>query len=377
MKKLGVYITVLLLLSGIANANYYNDWYFKNEAGTQVTQVKMIGWRCEPKNSPTCASVKRTIPFTIQTTPLTSGTTNHIKSEFTAATSVPEYFIVYAYHPDYQLIAYSGWEFSTYSGIPLKASTRNENFLKKDNCKADFTLNIQSCAEAGMPLSILTDTELSASTASAFIINTFYWPPELDAWRDISTKVTATVKKQGTTTNVYSSEDTKKIYAGTTKDFSFLWQTSKNTLPGNYIITMKSYVTDQKCDQTNDVVTTVTQTVNIAESLDGCVAQVQNFRLEPTSPAPGTQVLIKGERLHTYQDWSWDETTTACTAGNAQLISGAYLDTAYTLKIKQGSTVIKTQTGTLPKNTQTYNTYKAFQIPWTPTAAQCGSYEQN
>jgi len=228
-----------------------------------------------------------------------------------------------------------------------------------------------------MPISILTDTELNAETASAFTPTPgIYFPPELNAWRDISTKVTATVKKQGTTTNVFTDEDTKNIYAGTTEDFSFLWQTSKNTLPGNYVITMKSFVTDLKCDQSNDVVTTVTNTVNIAKSLDGCVAQVQNFMLEPVSPTPNTQVLFKGEHKHTYQDWDWDETLTACTAGNAQLISGAYLPVTYSLVIKKqpANTVVETLTGTLTPNSGGYDTFKAFSIPWTPTAAQCGEF---
>jgi hypothetical protein len=138
---------------------------------------------------------------------------------------------------------------------------------------------------------------------------------------------------------------------------------------------MQSFVTDPKCDQTNSQTTTNNYEVNIAASLDGCVAQVQNFRLDPVSPAPNTAVLFKGEHLHTYQDWSWDETTTACTAGNANLETGAYLPITYSLVVKKKPTniIIKTLTGNLPANTG-YTDFKAFETSWTPTAADCGEF---
>ena len=373
MKKRVMFIFMCLCLIFSVQGKLITPWVFTTERSDTV-QVTAIWVACTDadckhiKSSPT-SNIWTPNPKTLQTSNTLTEILPHCpETNF----GYKYYFAAQGYLIETVPVSTYTCYYQTYTYPQSKI-----NFVSQDNCKSDFTLQVQSCAEAGMPLSILTDTKLSASTESGFKPDPgIYFPPELNAWRDISTKVTATVKKQGTTTNVYSSEDTKKIYAGTTEDFSFLWQTSKNTLPGNYIITMKSFVTDPKCDQTNDVVTTVTQTVNIAESLDGCVAQVQNFRLDPVSPTPANQVLIKGDHLHTYQDWSWDETTTACTAGNAKLLAGAYLPVAYSLKIKQqpSNTVVKTLTGSLPTNSGTYNTYKAFQIPWTPTAAQCGSF---
>jgi hypothetical protein len=89
---------------------------------------------------------------------------------------------------------------------------------------------------------------------------------------------------------------------------------------------------------------------------------------------PDAQVLFKGEHLHTYQDWSWDETLTECNAGNAHLVTGAYLPVSYTVQIKQGSAVIDTLSGNLPANTGSYSAFKAFSIPWTPNSDQCGAF---
>ena len=190
MYKRGLFILIFLINIIAVFANYYDDWYFYNEWNDPIKNVEMIGWRCDPKDSNVCKNVDRTIPFTIQSMPVSSGNTNHIQVEYTAATSIPEYFIVYIYHNEYQAGFFSGWEFDTYSGLPLEGWTYDEILFKKDNCEATFTPKITSCAEAGLPLSILTDTNLNADTASAFTPSNVYWPPELQAWREVRTKMT-------------------------------------------------------------------------------------------------------------------------------------------------------------------------------------------
>ena len=371
MKKRVMFIFICLCLIFSVQGKLIYPWGFTTERGdtVQVTAIWVTCtdsecmhikssptsniWSPNPKNLQTTGSINEVLPHCAETN---FGYRLYFAAQGYAAHAVP--VSTYACY------------YSTYT---YPQSTIN--FVTKDNCKADFTLQVQSCAEAGMPLSILTDTELSASTASAFGIANYYVPPELDAWRDISTKMTATIKKQGATSNVFTDEATKNIYAGTTEDFTFLWRTSKNTDPGNYVITMNSYVPDAKCDQTNAVVTTVTQTVYIAASLDGCVAQLQNFRLEPATLSLGTTASFKGEHLHTYQNWTWDATLTQCNAGNARLVNGAYLPATYTLTIKKQptNTVVKTLTGNLPTNTG-YNTAKAFVVSWTPSTTECGSF---
>jgi hypothetical protein len=94
------------------------------------------------------------------------------------------------------------------------------------------------------------------------------------------------------------------IYGGQKKTFTFRWQTTRNTPVGTYTVEMTSSVPDDKCDQTNDIPLTTTQTVYVALSPDTCVCRLDNFRVE-NIVGPNTAVAIKGERLTAFQNWSY------------------------------------------------------------------------
>jgi hypothetical protein len=183
------------------------------------------------------------------------------------------------------------------------------------------------------------------------------------------------IKKQGSTSSEsgFPQTDSYDIYAGTTHNFNFLWQTSQNTQPGYYEITMTSSVPDPKCDQTNAVANTQTKTVYIAPSLDTCIASLNNFQVTSTDFQVNHAVDFSGEHLNVYQNWSYDSIS-SCQAEDATLTDGKIFTTSYTLTIRNRSNneVIDVKTGKLPKNTD-YDTPRAFTISWTPQ--QYGSYE--
>ncbi len=255
---------------------------------------------------------------------------------------------------------FSGWDNSPDANI---------KFSKAPNCKADFTTQIASCAEAGLPLTILTDTQLATTTQSAFITNNYYFPPEFSDWLNVTTKLTVDIKQQGEQDSVidYPQQNSQKIYASTSSPFSFLWQTSKNTEPGDYTITMTSTVPDEKCDQTNMVPVKVVKNVHIAQSFDTCVATVDNFQTSASGFALNSPITFTGKKLNSYQDWT-SSGSNCNTKGT--LNSETFFDTTYTLKIinTSNSQVINTQSGVLPKNTVS-GTKTDFTLSWTPLNA--------
>ena len=143
--------------------NYVDHWYHYNEDNQDVINVRRIGWRCVPYPSTACTEVDRNIPFTIDTMPVESDSTNYLEYEETAASQLidPEYFIEYAYTEGYQIMIWPGQQHSSYSGPPDPYYTYNIDvtLLKKDNCAADFTYTVELCAEQGLPLIILTYTD--------------------------------------------------------------------------------------------------------------------------------------------------------------------------------------------------------------------------
>jgi hypothetical protein len=246
-------------------------------------------------------------------------------------------------------------------------------FTKVPNCKADFSNSVTSCAEQGLPLTILTDTNLDANTQSAFVTNNYYFPSDFSAWLTVSTRMTADVKKQGFTTSVsgYPQVQDYGIYASTTHNFNFLWQTTKNTEPGYYDITMRSTVPDTKCDQTTMIPTTNTRTVYVAQSFDGCVATVTDFATSTSNILLNQPVIFTGKKTNSYQDWN--TTGTNCNT-KGTLNSETFFDTSYTFTIKNTSNnqIVATKTGSLPKNSQT-GVPIDFSVQW--DFAKAGSYQ--
>ena len=163
--------------------------------------------------------------------------------------------------------------------------------------------------------------------------------------------------------------DSARIFRDNVHNFNFTWETSKNTAPGYYDITMKSTVTDTKCDQDTDIPVEKTMTVYVAESFDTCRADIKNFRIDGDVTI-NQPIKFKGEKLTVFQDWS--HTGTNCDI-KGTLVGGELLDSAYILTITSEDTgdVVHTETKPLPVNTD-YEDYRNFDIDWTADVA--GNY---
>ncbi|MEM4397736.1 MAG: putative metal-binding motif-containing protein [Candidatus Woesearchaeota archaeon] len=175
------------------------------------------------------------------------------------------------------------------------------------------------------------------------------------------------IKKQGLSNSISGYPQTqiafiKSIPPNNKYTFQFTWQTTKNTEPGNYIITMTSTVPDSKCDQSTMIPVSKNFNVYIAESFDGCVARVDDFKLDTTNFVLNQPVLFSGKKLNSYQDWS--VTGNNCES-KGKLVSETFFDTNYNLKIinQSNNQIIATKTGMLPKNTQS-NTPISFNVQW-------------
>lgn len=253
----------------------------------------------------------------------------------------------------------------------------NVEFTRKDNCQSTFAPSITSCAEAGLPLSILTDTSLSADTSSAFTPSGYYFPPEFNAWNNLSTRMLIDIKKQGTSSSVsgYPQNQQFGIYSGTSHNFNFLWQTSRNTEPGTYVITMTSTVPDAKCDQTTMIPTTNTINVFVAPTLDGCRAELQNFVTVTSNPQLNQPISFTGKRLHEYQDWNYTSIS-SCQASNAQLLGAQLFDADYNLTIINSSNnkAVYSIKSTFSRNSN-FNSPLNFSVSW-PTA-KAGNFVAN
>jgi hypothetical protein len=275
-------ILFLVIASFAESASYmYGEYYFCNETGQQVKNVNAIGWEC---TSSACSNiVDKTVPmFTGQ--PLSTGNSNYLRLNFPNPTTTKNY-IYYLYNSEYRA-GFSKISLPYYPGeTPYlwfsENCVNNAILSKKDYCKADFTFSATSCAEAGLPISILTDTYLNAETKSAFNIKQLgiYIPTELDAWTKVKTQMGATVRNSaGTMVSGFPQYSTYDIYADQTHNFQFLWQTTRNTPVGTYTVEMTSSVPDDKCDQTNDIPLTTTQTVYVALSPDTCICRLGRER---------------------------------------------------------------------------------------------------
>ena len=365
MKKVILTVVVLLVLPMVLGS-FTRPYSFSTEDGELPTNVVARWIACTDS---TCSNIVNNPSSNIFTpNPNFLGSDTELITEFPHCSETS-----YGYH---LFFANEGYLFMIVSVSPYPCdyntytlSETNIKFIKQDNCKADFTSSVTSCAEAGLPLSILTDTELDAETSSAFTPNppNIYFPDELKPWRNVSTQMLIDVKKQGSPSSElgFPQSQVYGIYSGTIHNFNFLWQTSVNTDPGYYDITMTSTVPDAKCDQTNMIPTVKTMTVYIAPSLDGCRAEIQNFNIDTTNIDINQELRFTGDKLNTYQNWSYTSIS-ACEAENAQLTDGRIFNTQYTLTIEKDNQVIETLTGTLPNNDD-YNTLKPFEISWTPT----------
>ena len=110
--------------------------------------------------------------------------------------------------------------------------------------------------------------------------------PTSDLWSPNPKKRGAPPNSQQSVSG-FPKSDTYRIYAGTIHNFQFLWQTSKNTQPGYYTITMTSTVPDPKCDQSNMQAVTKSQVVQSKSARKGMVWPPAVSSWGPSSVAPG------------------------------------------------------------------------------------------
>jgi hypothetical protein len=321
-KKVGLLVLFFLFCSSFVFGNYYIDYYFYDQANSPLNHIKIIGWKCNPSSSSTCSQVDFNSPISSQPLPLDSGNSNSIRVEFVAAQSSTDYYIMYAYTDNYRVM-WSPRTLSTFSGSPTPHPTNpivNLQLYKKNYCNATFTPTVYSCAESGLPLSILTDTVLGTQTAAAFLEWGVYTPAELQAWKNVSTTMTVDVRRQGSSTSYtgFPKIDTHNIYAGSNYNFNFLWQTSKSTTAADYTITMTSSVPDAKCNQSNDITITQTMNVHIARSLDGCIARLSNFQMVSTNLNIGQPLTFTASPQNSFQNWSYSSIS-SCSVDNAFL----------------------------------------------------------
>jgi hypothetical protein len=296
-----ILIFVFTFLIIIINASAEGVWKheFKNETGGNVNSVLVVGYICKNSACKTASSVNPlwdTIywPSTPYAQPVNSNDeapaeNNKINLIFPVP---PIYSSNYGYilrffaagyrsklKPPFETPSTEGWTW------PPSDPIEEVVFIKTDNCKSEFTANIQSCAEAGFPISILTDTNLSAETKSAYIPdNDNYYPktdPILRQWRELNTNMFVDIQdSSGTSVANYPQNDDYPIYADETHNFEFTWQTSKNTPPGDYTIRMVSTVPDDKCDPSTMVPVEQIMTITLSPSPDTCRAEISNFDIE-------------------------------------------------------------------------------------------------
>jgi hypothetical protein len=360
----------LLIFLGVLSISFVSAYpcvkfqFFEQGTNVQLTNIEWRVWAC---GDSTCTTINPSYWYQSGN----SGSNNYAYIKFKPNLPPSGWYVVYFYPSNY--ISTAGkrsyyWtsktdpnscdQYSVWDNDPIN----NPRFFKASNCNANFTSSIQTCAEAGLPLTILTDTKLDTQTASYFKYPNFYYPSEFNSWINATTKMSIDIKKQGSSSSVTNFPQNQQfgIYASTTYPFSFLWQTSQSTDPGDYIITMTSTVPDTKCDQSTMIPTTKTMTVHIAESLDGCRAEIQNFN----AVSSGSGYSFTGKRLTEYQDWNY-QSIDSCNLGNPTLASSSLFDTAYTLTIYNDTNKqqVYTTTGVWTKGTA-FNTPLDFSIPW-------------
>ncbi|MBN2422812.1 hypothetical protein JXB41_06285 [Candidatus Woesearchaeota archaeon] len=363
------YIIILFLIIPICHSSFTYTRTFSTYDGYSGTGVTVKWLVC---TNTECTTVKSS-----PTSNLFSPNPINLGSQTSISFTVPDCpenngYLVGYYKEGYRPFIDGPWTYNCYYSHHTYP-TINLNFNREENCKAEFTPTITSCAEAGLPLSILTDTNLDAQTASAF--SSPYPDPEFRSFFEVETDMSVDVKKQGSSTSVsgFPKDQTAKIYTGTSHNFQFLWQTSKNTDSGDYVVTMTSTVPDEKCDPNNMEPVTQFLTVHIAPSLDGCVAEL-TFQKDTADSqiALNQPIAFSGSHLNTYQNWSYTSIS-ACSAENAQITEGKIFTTAYTFRIinYSNSQAVYTNSGNLLTNTG-YNQPRAFTLSWTPQKP--GSY---
>jgi hypothetical protein len=369
LKNLFLVFVLAILFLSIVSANRVLPLKIEDEDGNNVYNVQIVGYYC---GNSACTTSNGKV---WGTQPINSGSSYPFNLNIPTDAKLMVLFLKNKYGTmGLQPLKYTNGIQSTSTLVPLS---------KFDSCKAPITPAVASCAEAGLPLSILTDSELSVVTktsvsrATRYFFPSVYYDssysgPNFDYWITVDTTMYATVKPQGSSSSVtgFPKIDTARIYQDDVHNFDFTWETTKNTPPGYYDITMTSTVTDTKCDDNTDIPVTQTMTVYVAESFDTCRADVKNFAING-NVGLGNPISFRGEKLTVFQDW--DHTGVNCEI-KGTLVGGETLDSEYIFTITNEDTgdVVYTTTGSLPVNPD-YSSYNHFSIQWVADVA--GNYE--
>ncbi|MBT4023147.1 hypothetical protein HN789_04245 [archaeon] len=357
----------MILISSFSYAEIYKKFIWENEQNQPVTDVIVIGWKCVDES---CVDVTSMIPSLAP-----NGKSSGGNSFYDVTLAEPGIYLLRFFPSNYL----SGRVKFAVSGTGRKSDYTINSLKIAQNCKAEFTQAIQSCAEAGFPISILTDTELEATTQSALSTGTSHYPsPEYNDWINATTNMFADVKKVGASTSEsgFPKTDTWGISGSTTHDFEFLWETSKDTAPGQYEITMISTVPDNKCDQATMVPVEQTMTITLSPSPDTCRCEISDFSVSQSELTDTSyRVNFNGKKLMEFQDWDYtyiDE----CNLQDTSLAEVFMFMSDYTLTItdRDSDAVAYTVTDRFGKNAVS-NTPQDFTVSWETTNP--GDYSAN
>lgn len=194
-----VFVSLFLVTFSFVHGEAYRKYIFYDSAGNPVTNVVVIGWACKTSD---CSQVDWVIP-SLSPNGQSSGNNNFYDVAFPETCPANKYLL--------RFFA-SGFRSKAWAKVCITGSNGfrapdyyfqgSTAFSKKSNCQSIFTPTIATCAEAGLPLTILTDTSLEPATASAFTPTGYYYPPEFADWINVTTRMTVDIRKQGETSSV-------------------------------------------------------------------------------------------------------------------------------------------------------------------------------
>ena len=100
MKKGILSVIVTLITINLILATPYGEHCIYDENLNPINYIEIIGWECIPTSDSTCILVDLSVPFTIDSMPIQSGTlsgfpNNFMRIEFTAAQQNNDYYIYY------------------------------------------------------------------------------------------------------------------------------------------------------------------------------------------------------------------------------------------------------------------------------------------
>ncbi len=163
------------------------------------------------------------------------------------------------------------------------ATTRSFQFDKGDVCRAkidEFT--VTNDAVENVPLTIITEASLDATTESAFSLTNHpvkYVPPSLAEYYSSDIKVTMTITDTSGNVVKTQSQDLK-VMAGESKPVGFEWTPQQS---GEYTITLSTEVTDNQCSSSEIQATGKRLTVYESAPRNACYTLMNGLTVDTSN----------------------------------------------------------------------------------------------